>query len=278
MGMDGQNFPFAGSITSLSVRQGVVTQQFFQQKQQESQRLEALVRQTSQLKKISVRLLPDESHARLQHVKDIMNAAGVATLSDLDTLPVRQRIPLSRGQVLVAPRKGSIHVNWSDVVTQFRTGQVGARRELLATHLTNQNSSAFLRKLPIQAAGPGVTPPAVGESGATATDGVAAPPSGATLRTLTAAEARLAARVRVPLQPQHTGELVKVTNNKLTAIDASLLEKLNSNRPALWPTTSVAVAQAMEIQTIPIDSAVVIAGTLDLTEQRCPTQMIWRLP
>ena len=52
---------FHRSIASLSIRQGVVTQQLFLQKQQESRRLETLVRQAGQIKKISVRLLPDES-------------------------------------------------------------------------------------------------------------------------------------------------------------------------------------------------------------------------
>jgi hypothetical protein len=134
MGMDGQTFPFAGTITDLSIRQGVVTQAFFSQKQKEAQRLEGLVKQGGTIKKISVRLLPDESHARLQHVKDIMNAAGVETLSDLDTLPVRQRTPLARGQVLVAPNKTrAIRVNWAEVAKQFRAGDIAMRRDLLAT-------------------------------------------------------------------------------------------------------------------------------------------------
>ena len=104
MGMDGQTFPFAGTVADLGIRQGVVTQSFFQQKQQEALRLETLVKQAGTIKNISVHLVPDESHARLQHVKDIMNAAGVEKLSDLDTLPVRQRTALVRGQVLVAPQ------------------------------------------------------------------------------------------------------------------------------------------------------------------------------
>ena len=86
-GMDGTSFPFSGTVKDLSIRQGVVTQQFFAQQTQTAQRLEAKVRQAGLIKNIVVNLLPDASHARLQHVKDIMNAAGVQTLSDLDTLP-----------------------------------------------------------------------------------------------------------------------------------------------------------------------------------------------
>lgn len=262
MGMDGQTFPFTGTISSLSVRQGVVTQQTFLLKQQEAQRLEGIVRQAGLIKKISVRLLPDESHARLQHVKDIMNAAGVTTLSDLDTLPVRQRTPLARGQMLIAPRKAATHaVSWADVATQFRVGQVATRRELLATHLTNQNSAGVLSKLPPQPIGPVTAPPIVGGPAATLI-------TGAVLRTLSSSQALLASRLRMTEQPQRTSDLLRVTNNKLTAIDPSLLGKIKAKHPAQWPTTSIASPMVMELHTIPIDSAVVIAGTLDLTEQQ----------
>src|SRR5262245_20943313 len=100
-GMDGTSFPFSGSVKDLSIRQGVVTQQFFAERAQTAQRLEAKVRQAGVIKNVVVNLLPDASHARLQHVKDIMNAAGVQTLSDLDTVPVKTRTTRSRGQVLI---------------------------------------------------------------------------------------------------------------------------------------------------------------------------------
>jgi hypothetical protein len=159
-GMDGTSFPFSGTVKDLSIRQGVVTQQFFAQQAQAAQRLEAKVRQAGVIKNIVVNLLPDASHARLQHVKDIMNAAGVQTLSDLDTLPVKTRTALSCGQVLVAPRKKNVvHVNWVDIAKQLRVGDAVAWRNLLAAHLTNQNSTAFLHNLPTEElAPPSVTP------------------------------------------------------------------------------------------------------------------------
>jgi Concanavalin A-like lectin/glucanases superfamily len=101
-GMDGTSFPFSGTVKDLSIRHGVVTQQFFAKQAQAAQLLEAKVKQAGVIKNIVINLLPDASHARLQHVKDIMNAAGVQTVSDLDTLPVTTPTPLSRGQVLIA--------------------------------------------------------------------------------------------------------------------------------------------------------------------------------
>lgn len=261
MGMDGRTFPFAGTVTDLSIRQGVVTQQFFTSKQQEGQRLEALVKQAGLIKKIAVRLLPDESHARLQHVKDIMHAAGVKALSDLDALPIREATPLSRGQILVAPKKGPVmKVNWSDIAKQFRSGDLTVRREVLATHLTNQNSLNFLSRFPVQP----VTPVhAMSEPEEASLGDVSEPSDKVSLRA-----SRIGPPIRITSTTVNTTTLLKFTNNKLTAITPGLLDKLKAKKPSGWPTTATPMAQVMELRTIPIDSAVVIAGTLDLTEQR----------
>jgi len=250
-GMDGANFPFSGTVKDLSIRQGVITQQFFAQQTQAAQRLEAKVRQAGVIKNIVVNLLPDASHARLQHVKDLMNAAGVQTLSDLDTLPVKARTMLSRGQVLVAPKKKTVvHVNWVNIAQQMRAGDAVARRNLLAAHLTNQNSTALLRNLPTEQLAP--LPPAA----------LASPPDGA---------ARLAPALGVPriqAPALHTSDTVKVINNKVVSVDPGLLKSISSRKPIDWPATSGGQMQTLSLAIVPIDSAVVIAGTLDLTEQQ----------
>ena len=256
LGMDGAHFPFTGTIKALNIRRGVITEQFFAQQAQAAQRLEAMVKQAGVIKKVSVNLLPDVSHARLQHVKDIMNAAGVQTLSDLGTLPVNTRTALGRGQVLVAPKKSSVvHVNWVDVAKQFRAGDPTARLNILATHLTNQNSTAFLNKLPKQE----IVPAARRVREATLTR--ARPAVGTALL-------RSASPLKIGETSLHTTETLKVVNNKVAAIDVDLLDNLKSKAPSAWPTIAGAQMQVMELKTIPIDSAVVIAGTLDMTEQQ----------
>jgi hypothetical protein len=256
LGMDGARFPFTGTTKGLSIRKGVVTEQFFAQQVQAAQRLEAMVKQAGVIKKIAVNLLPDASHARLQHVKDIMNAAGVQTLSDLGTLAVNARTPLNRGQVLVAPKKSSVvHVNWADVVKQFRAGDSTARLNILATHLTNQNSAAFLNKFPKQE----IVPPTrrLREEALTRAQ--------PTIRT---GFLRPVSPLKIGEPSLHTTETLKVINNKVAAIDAKLLDNLMSKVPSRWPTVGSGRIQVMELKTVPIDSAVVIAGTLDLTEQQ----------
>lgn len=263
LGMDGKNFPFAGTIKELNIRRGAVTPQSIAQFQQTAARLEGIVRQAGSVKHIAVNLLPDASHARLQHVKDIMNSAGVQTLSDLDTLPVRSRTAIKRGQVLVAPRKANVvRVNWVDVAKQFRAGDSTARVSLLAAHLTNQNSAAFLGKLQVQPAQPAVSPPRV------ARPAVAPTTLHAAVASATFGAAPIAANVRVSELPLQTTAAVRLAGTQVTAVDAGLVEAIRARVPAHWPTTGGATTQVLELKTVPIDSAVVIAGTLDLTEQQ----------
>src|SRR5262249_26254225 len=161
--------------------------------------------------------------ARLQHIKDIMNAAGVQTLSDLDTLPVTTRTALGRGQVLVAPKKSSVvHVNWANVAKQFRAGDSTARLNILATHLTNQNSTAFLNKLPKQE----IVPSARRVRGSTLLH-----PNPAVATALL----RIAPSRKMSEASLHTTETLKVVNNKVTAIDVGLLDNLKSKAPSAWP-------------------------------------------
>jgi hypothetical protein len=257
-GMDGTSFPFSGTVKELSIRQGVVTQQFFAKQAQAAQLLEAKVKQAGIIKNISVNLLPDASHARLQHVKDIMNAAGIQSVSDLDNLPVTTRTTLSRGQMLVAPKKGNVvRVGWSDIAKQFRASDAVTQRNILAAHLTNQNSAGLLHNLPTEQIVPHLTPVHPSPILPTLPGGGSHPP---------VSPSSIPLRIReIPL---HTSKALKVVNNKVVSIDAKLMGRLASRKPIDWPTTSSGQIQALALTTIPIDSAVVIAGTLDLTEQQ----------
>jgi Concanavalin A-like lectin/glucanases superfamily/IPT/TIG domain len=258
-GMDDSSFQFSGTVKDLSIRQGVVTPQFIAEQTRAAQRLESITRQTGGIKNIFVSLLPDASQAQLQNVKDIMNAAGVQTLSDLDTLPVTMRTAINRGQVLVAPRKGAaVKVNWVDIAQRFRSGDLATQRNLFAAHLTNQNSSEFLRNLPTERLVPSRPAPGPRRPRFPLTPGR---PS----RTVTSREV---AALRIPEPTLHTSRTLRVVDNNVVAIDAELLQSLKSRKPFEWPTIAGERFHVVAPTTIPIDSAVVIAGTLDLTEQQ----------
>ena len=258
LGMDGKAFPFLGKVAEFNIRQGVVLQQQLDAFAVEGKRLEALVRAAG-IRNIVVSLLPDESHARLQHIKDLMNAAGVQTLSDLDTLPVHQRTPISRGQVLVAPRKGKTGVvNWGDIVNRFRAGDVLTKRQSLATSLTNRNSATFLKKLAVAAAPtpkPPVLPPIVLRQ------------AGANVA-LKATDRAVSLSRDIAARRPGIDDFVTRTGDKLSNVNPKLLDIINSAKPADWVTLKPELPHVLSLQTVPVDSAVIIAGTLDLTNQQ----------
>ena len=73
-----------------------------------------------------------------------MNAAAGTS----DRSAPRSSRTLTPGKVLVAPRKRRRSgIRWSDIAKAFRAGDVQARQQLLATHLTNPNSTRFLTNL-----------------------------------------------------------------------------------------------------------------------------------
>lgn len=266
-GMDGANYAFSGTIADVNVRRGVVLDADMAKTRQAAAEMVGKLKLAG-LKNVAVGLLPDEAQARLQHVKDIMNAAGVQTLSDLDTLPIRQMTPLQRGQVLVARRKGSLVIDWGDLAKQFRASDAAGRRTILATHLINRNSEKLVKALPSRAVAPShpvdvssTTPPVMTRPNIR----TLTPPA---RRPLAGLSSTAAARLRVSRPATPIAEVTERVDGRLSAVDPTLLDNLIGKSPVLWPTTGGSSLQVMELHTIPLDSAVVIAGVLDLTDEQ----------
>lgn len=299
-GMDGANYAFSGTIADVNLRRGVVLDADMARTRQAALDLAGKIKLAG-LKNVVVGLLPDESHARLQHVKDIMNAAGVQTLSDLDTLPIKQMTPLRRGQVLVAARKGSVVINWGDLAKQFRVSDAAGRQSILATHLINRNSEKIVRALPSRpiagavasavvgtvATAQPVAAPVAAQPGAVHPVAVqpmtvqpmtvqpvlahalgVAPLIGTVARPVAGMPATNVTRLRASQPATPIADLTDRVNGRLSAVDPALLGNLTGKVPALWPTTGGSGIQVLDLHTIPLDSAVVIAGVLDLTNQQ----------
>lgn len=257
--VDGQRFPFVGSIEEVQVVNGVVGPQFAAQKAAAAQQIAAAFRAKTGLTQVAVELMPDPARARLQAVRDIMQAAGVQKLSDLSTLQIKQQTVMSPGKVLVAPKAGGgAVINWSQVAQGLVTGTVASKRIKLAQTLTNRNSATVLR----QATTPVVAPSAriVGPA-APAVDRAA-------LRRLPVDVRRDSLKMRLDLRGRAVSEVVAEEGGKLKILDADLLKKVEGSDPASWPALSAAQPQFLMLKTIPIDSAVIIANTLDLTNNR----------
>lgn len=154
--IDGARFPFVGRVAAVQIRQGAVNAGFFADRVTAAQRIETAFKAKTGLSRVFVDLLLDHGNSRLQPIKDIMNAAGVQKLSDLQTLRIATRTVMTPGKVLLAPRKGlGSVVDWGALSTQFVSAAPQARRQVLAASLANRNSMKTLRALPLSAAAAG---------------------------------------------------------------------------------------------------------------------------
>ncbi len=160
--VDGQKWPFDGTVGDLSIRSSAVAADFLKVRVQKAQAIEASVAHV--LKRVHVSLIPDESYARLQPVKDIMNAAGVQKLSDLQTLRITTKTVVTSGMVLVAGKKSPPLV-WAEIATKFRAATALEKQSMLAQVLTNQNSQKILTRAVTSPPAGGVVSPGVVDPG-----------------------------------------------------------------------------------------------------------------
>ena len=231
VGTDGVSHQFIGDILDLQIRDYVYAALEMAVRKARAEALKAQIA-TILGRTVVLGYVPDESHARLEPVRDIMKAVGVQKLDDLETLKISTQTVMYPGTVIIAQKKLP-QINWGDIATKFVAGNLAVKRELLATHLINANSITTLRKMRIVAS-------------RTTTVG---PRTIRSLRT----------------QPSNVFEAITKVNNVLTINDGKLIAKLGTPEPASWPTNSAQKVYAYSINTIPVDSAVMIGGTIDLT-------------
>jgi hypothetical protein len=235
--VDNRRFAFNGVINDLSVRHGAVAINFLAERVRKAKAIATSV--ANVLKRVEVSLIPDESYARLQPIKDIMNATGVQRISDLETLKITTKTVLTSGMVMVAAKKQP-QINWNAVATAFRGATTVERQKTFAHILPNQNSEAILAR---------AVGPAIGARG-----NLLAP-----LR-----PGFKASLVRRPLNRRLNSDFIRLEGNNLK-VDRDALTKVTDRNPGNWFSTAIPTQHLFSLQTIPVNSAVIIAGTLDLT-------------
>jgi hypothetical protein len=265
---DGKQFQFIGNLLNLQIVQGVVTPAVQAARQTTTQQVIAGLKNKVATQNISVVLDPDPALSRLQKVRNILDAAGVGRLSDLSTLKLSAPVTMTPNKVLVAPKAAAPAINWAQLATEIAGGKADVTRTRLAQYLTNRNSSAVVQKIaapaPVAAA---AAAPAATHVAATTVASVTPVLSTVALKPIVA-QPTVAARAtnlqvlkEAPLLTQH----LQVSGDTLKVLNPSLLENLVANKPAAWPVTSSPAPVLLDHKTIPINSAVIIAQTLDLT-------------
>lgn len=279
---DGKRYAFSGAISRFDVREGIVNTTEIQKLTAQAQAISKAFIAKTKLQNVVVNLVPDESRARLQPIKDIMRAAGVENLSELDTLTITQPVTMTAGQVIVAPPKKNSApvVNWSEIAKTFvGAKELTVRQELLASSLANRNSLSVLNKLAPDVIQLPETPVPIktvpGGTNATVPGGINLP-RGATLKGVSAPTAAAAKGARTPTAASRTAVSARVSTvplqnlllkdaSGLKILDKGLTDRLTALNPGQWPSSGVAKATMMMLATIPVDSAVIIARRLDLT-------------
>jgi concanavalin A-like lectin/glucanase superfamily protein/IPT/TIG domain-containing protein len=255
--VDGTTHPFVGQISELSIRQGAVGADFLNARMQRAQTITQALAPV--LKRVRVSLIPDESYARLQPIKDIMNAAGVQRISDLQTMRITTRTVMTRGKVLVAAKKlAKPPVKWGDIATQFRAATAAERKTMLAQLLTTQNSRTVLTSAATTAPSTGTitTSPVMTAAPVAPTSVVTAPVS----PRIGVALPRAAALAGEPI-----ADLIRVDRDVLR-VDPQVITRIAERNPALWPAVTTPIVHTITPAVIPVDSAAIIAATLDLTD------------
>ncbi|MCI5130973.1 MAG: LamG domain-containing protein, partial [Candidatus Electrothrix sp. EH2] len=145
--VDGKGYQFRGEIGNINIRSGAFTAKALSGRIKQAERIETKLKdKLGPNAHIFVNPSLDESHARLQPVKDVMNAAGIDSISDLSTLKISRPTVMTRGKVLIAPKKITTGpVNWGDLIGSFTTLNVAKKKEFLAKYLTNRNSLSLLK-------------------------------------------------------------------------------------------------------------------------------------
>ena len=261
---------FKGSIGNIKIRKGAFTTTHIKKRVRAARRLEnAIKAKIGAHAHVQVNPSLDESHARLQPIKDIMNVAGVEKISDLSTLKLTVPTSMSNGKVLIAAKKtSSATINWKALATKFQTLNTLQKKSFLAKYVTNRNSSNILKDAK-------VTTPRRPATTTTLTHGLP-------LRITTAFDKihggvriskrfiRANPRVEAFRERNRITDYIEMDKTELTVVNkAKLLEDLKSRSPEKLPMLGN-VPRLLLLQTLPVNSSVIIAGTLDLSN----TQLI----
>jgi hypothetical protein len=278
----GKNQHFSGSVSQFEILSAPLTAEMKAHKLEAASQIAGAFKGKTGIDKVSVSLLDDPSRSRLQAIRDILTAAGVDALSDLSTLQLKVPTVMTPGRVIVAGRgRTKATIDWSRAAREISEASDDGKRAKLAQLLTNRNSLNVLgaRGPKSQPAPAGTVASHLPQLATIHSSGPRASGSQANLevqpvpRTPTAnkidypVEIRQAnLSLRSGLAAPNLADLVKVDNGKVSLIDAESANRFEQLNPALWPILIDDPVKILTLKTIPVNSAVIIAQTLDLTD------------
>lgn len=282
----GKRYLFNGEIAGVRFREGAVFGVTLDGYRTRAASLETQLRDRLQFEgNLEVFVDPDAVDHRFDEIKAILAAAGVEDVSALSTLTIDTPTTIIKNQVIVAPPKPPSIVAWPDIAVALATADTAAAVEMMATLMANRNSKATLENLIHTEAKSSATATAKAKAEESSTKASVAksksdtvalmekimPASTVSMRATTAkttatkalrSDSSLALKFNKPLM----GDMIKPARGvKVTNPD--IVRDLESDNPDSWPVYSYPLYYLTSIATIPVDTSVIIAGVLDLTNQ-----------
>lgn len=242
-GARGTREALRGAVTSLVIRDGPRNARSERGITLAGKKLVTRVRAHTGLRAVDVHLLPGLVSGRLRTVKDLMQALGVTRLADLGPLQLSGAVAITPGKVILGSRSplGAVKLDWSRLATGFAQAPAAERGTLLATLLPNRNSAGKFSAAPRR---PRPVP-----------------------RERALRAPHLVRFEREAGNPPLATLLAK-RNGGLALEGDGLLERVTAKAPGEWIGTTLGTIDVVPVQTIPTDSAVVMAPLVDLTNSR----------
>lgn len=229
-----------------------------------------LKRQLNFTGNIIVELDPDTVDHRFDSIRAILNAAGVEDLSQLDQITIDRPTVIQPNTMMIAPRKNRLQViDWAGIATLIANADIATAVLNTATVLPNRHSTEILQNQ--STAGAMMARTDLNEV-ADLSQRVPDNPTrlegkGKSLANRVALNVNLATLKSPASQTPFVRDLIRPAG-RLEIVDKTIFEQLTNDQPADWPIHAQPKLFMMTAISIPVDTSVIIAGRLDLTNQR----------
>lgn len=277
--LDARSNQFYGTISGLRVMTGAVSTLDQVQLDQKAVKLATqLKRNLDFAGNINVFLDPDTVDHRFDRIKAILTAAGVEDLSQIAKLSINKRTVIQKNTIMVAPRKsdGVSAVNWNELAKTLASVDAKTARYNLAVTLPNSKSISLINNDSSASEAPvsnsstridkAIRPVMETKSQLNISGNVV---SQASKLRYEPTKNKFSTSQRLALQSIKASRVTDVLrlSQKLQINKPEILDYIKDDLPDMWPVHNLPMFAMTMATLIPIDTSVIIAGQLDLTNQ-----------
>jgi hypothetical protein len=296
-GSDGRMKQFNGSVGRVRIRNGAIDAAGLAMRERRADELATRLKKGLRYPgRVIVEPDPDAVDHRFDIIKGILRAAGVQDVSQLSRLTIDRRTVIQPNMIMIAPRKLTIApVDWGLVANAIATADEHAAVLKTASVLPNRHSRFVLQGAgtslsgALEASDSNDLAILSSRSGVGEVSNVAerrgagsaledepramtivsrAVPLGLSASSTRTGAASLASiRSAALLNTRTIGEVVRPSRG-IVVLDPDIFKTFEKDEPAEWPVQSAPMCTLMSMVTIPINTSVIIAGVLDLTNQQ----------